>query len=250
MKTLKTLILVLALSAACFAQATLSSTTLGAAITSASATTITLASTSTMLSAGPANQVNTVIYVDKEYMRVTTVIDSTHLLVQRHAGVGWGGRSATHASGATVYFANTVGSIPADSYFSNGSTNSEATGSCTATSELALPKIYVFSSNAYDCLGGQWVQTNSPGRPVLGSTVTMPAGVATATGTIFLTDTGTAATTGLNVPKGWAPGMCLIIIPGGAFTTTTATNIRIATTAVVGKALTMCWDGSKWDPSY
>lgn len=42
----------------------------------------------------------------------------------------------------------------------------------------------------------------------------------------------------------------ICIIPDGTFTTTTATNIGLASTAVVGKALFMTYDGSKWWPSY
>lgn len=42
----------------------------------------------------------------------------------------------------------------------------------------------------------------------------------------------------------------LTFIPTGAFTTTTAGNIKIASTAVVGKALTMIYDGTFWYPSY
>lgn len=160
MKNFKSLILVLALSAvACFGQTvTLSSTTLGAAITSNTATTITLASTSTMLSQGPANQINTAIYVDKEYMRVITVVDSTHVIVSRHAGLGWGGRPANHVNGAKVYFANTTNGIPAESFFTNGSNISEASGACTAATEMVLPRIYVNTADIFDCKSsGTWL---------------------------------------------------------------------------------------------
>src|ERR1700722_11346388 len=78
----------------CSAQTILSTTTLGAAITSTSgsANTITLASSSTMLSAGASNQINTVLYVDQELMNVLTVVDSTHVTVKRGAGAGIGAR--------------------------------------------------------------------------------------------------------------------------------------------------------------
>lgn len=42
----------------------------------------------------------------------------------------------------------------------------------------------------------------------------------------------------------------ITIIPTGVFTTTAAGNIKIASTAVVGKALTMTYDGTYWYPSY
>ena len=44
----------------------------------------------------------------------------------------------------------------------------------------------------------------------------------------------------------------LTLIPTGIFTTTTAGNIALASTAVVGKALVMTYDAitTKWYPSY
>lgn len=248
MNNLMKFIAILVLSAiACFGQATLATTTLGAAVTTTNQTNITLASTSTMLNRGDANQINTVLYVDNEFMWVTTVVDSTHVTVARAKGTGKSTRPEKHVSGATVYFANTTVNAVAASYFYGSS--SDISGACTATSELVLPRVYLYSANIYDCMGGVWVQTDAPGNPSLGSTVASPAGVMTATGTIFLVS-GTNAVTGITVPNGFAPGMALTLIPTGAFTTTTATNIRIASTAVVGKALIMTWDGSKWDPSY
>jgi hypothetical protein len=40
------------------------------------------------------------------------------------------------------------------------------------------------------------------------------------------------------------------LIPDGAFTTTTAGNIAIASTATVGRVMEMVYDGTKWYPSY
>ncbi len=260
MKTMTKLIAIFALlGASCFGQTILSSTTLGAAITTTGTTSLTLASTSTMLNRGGANQINTCLYLDRELFGVISVDSSTKVTVQARGAscgaVGAAGRPTLHANGATVYFANTATlgnvTIPAASYIgSNIQTISENNGSCTATAELVLPRIYLYSGNIYDCMGGHWVQVNAPGHPFLGSVVTPPAGVMTATGTIFLTDTGTSAVTGITVPNGWAPGMCLTIIPGGAFTWTTATNIRNSGTATAGKTLFACWDNAKWDMSY
>ncbi len=260
MKTMTKFIAIFALlGASCFGQTILSSTTLGAAVTSTSTTTLTLASTSTMQNRGGANQINTCLYIDRELFGVISVDSSTKVTVQARGAscgaVGAAGRPTLHASGATVYFANTstAGNVttPAATYIGvNIQTISENNGSCTATSEVVLPRIYLYSGNIYDCMGGHWVQVNAPGHPFLGAVYTVPAGAIVPTGTIFLTDAGTAAGTSITVPHGWAPGMCLTIIPGGAFTTTTAGNIRVATTAVAGKALFECWDGAKWDPSY
>jgi hypothetical protein len=74
-------------------------------------------------------------------------------------------------------------------------------------------------------------------------------GVLTPTGTVF-TVSGTAAITGITLPNGATPGFRLTIVPSGIFTWTTATNIAIAGTAVVNKALDFVWNGTKWVPSY
>lgn len=189
------LFVLLALSA--FGQTLLSTTTLGAALTS-TATTVTLASTSTMLSNGPANQVNTCIYVDKELMALQTVVDSTHAVVSRRGGscgsTGESARTVAHANGAKVYFSITSGSTSAPVYFGgNTQLTGEVSGSCTATSLMFLPLIYPSSADFYDCKngssGGQWVLTG------LG-TMSAPAG---RTITAFCTGTaGSAETEYLN----------------------------------------------------
>jgi hypothetical protein len=246
-------------SALCYGQVILSTTTLGAAVATSTATTITLASTSTMQGAGQTNQVNTFMWVDQECMAVTAVPSSTTVTVKRggQSGcTGTGGVPRAHNSGATVWFANTTtytgtsNNIPAGRYFTNGSTNYDIVGStCVATTELVLPKVYTFNGRMYDCLGGAWAQTNGANTPVYGGTVASPAGVLTPTGNI-MTVSGTNAITGITVPNGWAPGMVLTLIPSGNFTTTTATNIGLASTAVTAKALYMVWSGTKWNPSY
>ena len=149
---------------ACYGQASMASTTLGAAITTTSQTTITLASTSTMLNPGPANRINTVLYVDKEFMWVQSVVDSTHVVVNRAKGIGASANATTHASGAKVYFAITTTSAPAPSYFKNEQNTAENYGSCSMSSELVLPRIYLFNGDIFDCkrtgaagTGGQWI---------------------------------------------------------------------------------------------
>lgn len=254
--TLALILAVLVLAPPATAQTILSTTTLGAAITSSTCQTLTiqLASTSTMQGVGTQGNPNTVIYVDKEMDYVNTVVDSTHVTVKRCQGVGASAIPVTHANGAIVWFSNTTGPNPAGLIgFKNGQTNSEVTGSCTANLIIGLPLIYEFSGNKYDCLPGGWTQTNAPGVPVLGAVYTVPAGTIAPTGTVFLTDTGTNQATGIAVPNGAGPGFTITIIPGGAFTTTTSgglANIRIASTAVAGKALIFTYDGAKWNPSY
>jgi hypothetical protein len=62
---------------------------------------------------------------------------------------------------------------------------------------------------------------------------------------------GALAITGITVPYATFSGM-IVMIPTGAFTWTVATNIALAGTAVVGKALFMTYlpSTSKWYPNY
>jgi hypothetical protein len=67
--------------------------------------------------------------------------------------------------------------------------------------------------------------------------------------------TGTTTISTITAPlnfTGTNRGGCLTLIPDGLWSTSTAGNIALATTAVVSKALTMCYDAgtSKWYPSY
>lgn len=63
---------------------------------------------------------------------------------------------------------------------------------------------------------------------------------------------GTTAVTGITVPSWMNNGGRITLIPTGVFTWTTATNIALAGTAVVSKALDFIWDAGigKWYPSY
>jgi hypothetical protein len=75
--------------------------------------------------------------------------------------------------------------------------------------------------------------------------------------------TGTTAITTITVPTGSAslgtastsPALtnfigCVKLIPDGLWSTATGGNIALASTAVVGKVLEECFDGTSWFPSY
>jgi len=67
--------------------------------------------------------------------------------------------------------------------------------------------------------------------------------------------TGTTTISTITPPVGFTGtnrGGCLTLIPDGLWSTDTSGNIALATTAVVSKALTMCYDAGalKWYPSY
>lgn len=64
---------------------------------------------------------------------------------------------------------------------------------------------------------------------------------------------GTTAVVNITVPQALlATGGQITLIPTGLFTTTTAGNIALSSTAVVSKALVMTYDATttKWYPSY
>lgn len=80
---------------------------------------------------------------------------------------------------------------------------------------------------------------------------TIPAGVFTPNYPVTRTDAGTAAMTGITVPYPGFQGR-ITILPGGAFTWTNATNIAVAGTAVLNRAVDFIYDPirAKWYPSY
>jgi hypothetical protein len=132
------------------AQATLTSTTLSAAVTSESGQTIRVTSATGF-------SIDYLVFVDAEAMRVTA-ISGTAISVRRGTS---GTNGTTHASGATVY----VG--PAN-YFS---TKNRA-GSCTSTNELVLPVINVVNANIFQCTSSLWVIIGGPVNA--GLTLTAP----------------------------------------------------------------------------
>lgn len=96
---------------------------------------------------------------------------------------------------------------------------------------------------------------NGAGGVVYTTPIATPTGGAVAsattitpTGQIFHV-TGTTAIATINLPFTGFTGS-ITIIPDGIFTTTTAGNIALASTAAVNKALIMTYDGTKWYPSY
>lgn len=136
-----------------FAQATLASTTLGAAV-SATDQCVSVASASGITAPGGLNNFTTYLYVDREELPVTSV-SGTYICVRR------GGDSTpvqTHNSGATVW-------VGPPNYFRTGTPG----GSCTATSEVVLPRIVVDTGEVWTCpssgtQSGQWYRqgTSSP----------------------------------------------------------------------------------------
>jgi hypothetical protein len=89
---------------------------------------------------------------------------------------------------------------------------------------------------------------NGTGLPA--PTIASATTIAPLTPIVFVS--GTTAIATITVPPSLVGGGQLTLIPTGIFTTTTAGNIALASTAVVSKALILTWDATtnKWYPSY
>jgi len=127
-----------------FAQTTTTQTTLTNTI-NRSQSSIVVGSTTGITGIGTNNQVQTVLVVDREAMDVQSVVGSTVYVVRGTRG----GRQHAHNSSAVIW----VGPPgPTASPFFADSNNGDTSGSCTATSELYLPRVYLPSGNVVDCL--------------------------------------------------------------------------------------------------
>lgn len=130
----------------------------------------------------------------------------------------------------------------------------DPSGSCTASATFVSPWVNTKTGNEWLCstVTNSWVagfhNDLAPVAPT--AAVASAAGLITPSGPLFHI-TGTAAITGFNIPVGFSFGS-FCAIPDGAFTTTNANNIAIASTGVVSK--TECWTfdpaTAKFYPSY
>lgn len=95
------------------------------------------------------------------------------------------------------------------------------------------------------------VTSNFVTTPTVAPTIASAATIAPTASITFVSGTEAIAT--ITVPSQVSStGGSIILIPTGVWTTTTAGNIALATTAVVSKALQMTYDATttKWYPSY
>jgi len=95
----------------------------------------------------------------------------------------------------------------------------------------------------YSWSGSTWIAV--PYVRTIGVPVASATSIAI-TGDIFHV-TGALA---INTITGGQTGQEIVIIPDGAFTLGTSGNIAIASTAVIGKAMALYFDGNKWFPNY
>lgn len=184
-----------------FAQATINTTTLSAAVT-ATAISFRLASVSTVA-------VGQVIYVDREAMRVNTVNSTTAVVTVTR---GFSSTNAVaHASGAVAYTG------PAN-YFSA----TDVSGPCTATNEVALPHINMPDGNVFQCSNSLWTEWAHNGYARFAPTVRLSAQTYTVLGAItiqpgvqYIGSSGALAMTLAN-PSTAQNGMVMILIASTA----------------------------------
>jgi hypothetical protein len=233
---IKTFIATLALSLSLSAQTALTQTTLSAAV-SVTANQIRVAS-ATGITVNSALYVVDFGQVKGELMFVRSVSGTTVDVIRT------GGSAVTgHATGAVVIIA------PRRNAFFTYNPQ----GTCNASTMPFTPWVNTTTGEQWLCgTEGVFIPGFGRNQAVLGTTTTVAsaAGAITPSGPLFVVS-GTAAVTGFNLPVGFSGGgFCAL--PTGTFTTTTAGNIGLASTAVVGR--TLCWTWSqaagKWYPSY
>lgn len=230
MKTLTKAVISLVLFAVgtmpALAQTSLTSTTLAAAAT-VNTNTIRVASATGITTT--AGTTATDLYIDNELLTVLSVNGTTVGVSRGQAGT----RANAHKSGATVLAG------PPRAFY-----NTDPSGAATCTDVAYTPYINTISGNQWLCstVLNKWVpgwgNPGNSGTPVAVTTaVASAAGLVTPSGPLFHI-TGALAITGFNIPVGFqGSGFC--VIPDGNFTTTTANNIALASTAVTSK--TLCW---------
>lgn len=218
------------------AQTSMTSTTLASSMTDTSGKLVSLTSASGFTASTVSAQ--TFILIDRELMFYQSLNGTNATVIRGAAGT----RAQAHFAGATVYF------VPPSSVI-----NFMPSGYCVRTNLPYVPMIAVDGQDetnngtTLDCLGSQWVQTNTV-RPVFGATVASASSI-TPTGTYFKVS-GTTAINTITLPAGFAPGMSITIEPLALGSTGTSGNILLGSTFVVGKQLILTWNGSKFVPSY
>lgn len=202
----------LLLTSTAYAQATVNSTTLSAAVTTTSQLVIQVTSSSTMA-------VGQYLFVDAESMRITAINSNVSTLVSVQRGAD-GTAAALHANGSLVW------SGPGRNFYSY-----DVAGPCTATQEIALPHINVKSGNIYDCRGAtsatqvwsRYMQNGIPdfqaaflGGPAgVPPTYTSSGAITVQPGVVYIGSAGPLAMT-LAAPSTSQNGMIMIILASTA----------------------------------
>lgn len=233
---------------------------LGSGTQSSFSTTISLASATGVTQAQNGQPV-TYVYVDQELEGILTSITGSTTIFNVLRAQG-GTKAAAHVTADMAL----IGIVTPQFGGQSGSggfqfTDPQFNGTCLGTGTNQTPWVNVLTGNQWLCssVTGTWVpgfnNFYAPEQARTTVAVASAAGLVTPSGPLFHI-TGALAITGFNIPTGFnataAGGGSFCIIPDGAFTTTTATNIALASTGVVNKLLCYQWDNtnSKFVPSY
>ena len=239
MKT-KLFIAIALLAASALGQTALTSTTITAAMTNTTTQNVAVGSTS-----GITSGLSRLYILDKggqgrgELTGIVTVVSSGFLNIPRGSQF-----RAPHVAGSVAVIINSAQAIQ----------NYDPVGSCTAANTLFTPWINQANGNQWYCSTktGAWVAGFNNLNEVDGPTadVASVAGLTVVTSRLFHV-TGTNAITGWTLPATFNGGT-FCTIPDGAYTTTNATNIAIASTATAGRLLCFTWSSAdtKWYPTY
>jgi hypothetical protein len=200
------------------AQVTVTSTTLSAAaaVDTTSATSTISVTSATGFAAGR------IVFVDREAMQVLpSYVSGTTIPVQR--GVQGTARAA-HASGSTVY-------VGLPNYFSQV----VPTGTCTATAEVALPRIVLPAGLVYQCVNSIWQRIGADVGQVQASFV-QGATAADALDTIFFIADREYVVTAISAVWGTAEstGSMDIMVEKLTGTTACASGTDLLSAAIAG----------------
>lgn len=264
--------LVAALSLASFGQTALTQTTLSsdqgvgpASLPSGAQAplnnTVTIASATGVQTAAFGAQPVTYVYIDQELEGVISLVSGQTTQFNVLRGLS-GTKESYHRSGTMVL----IGTMTPQFGGQAGSGGFQQQdppygGGCTLANTGLTPWVNIVTNAQWLCssVTNTWVP--SWNNPIAGEYTRVTAAVASAAGLVTPSGplfhiTGALAITGFNIPVGFNAtalgGGTFCAIPDGTFTTTTANNIALASTAVVNKLLCWTWDAtnSKFVPSY
>lgn len=168
MKTIyRVLSVLLGVAALACAQTSTTFTTLAAAM-AAGDKTISLSSSTSVTAATLAPA--TGLFIDREYLTIVSNVNSANTGNVWNVKRGVSGLQAAHASGATV-----IVGPPSNGPFERSQT--DHTGTCTATLFAYLPIVNVLTGNVSRCAGGMWVvggPLTNPAQPYSAFTTLSP----------------------------------------------------------------------------
>ena len=189
------------------------------------------------------------------------IIDNTNNTITVHDGVTVGGTRLATENFASSQSGQSVAAIAIlQGVNLTQNTNIQSAWNTANTANIAAAAAYNQANTSVQNTSTIIINNLSPtGNLLLGIPIGVSASIPTvasaltiAPSTPILFISGTTAIQTITPPPGFTFGGQITVIPTGLFTTTTAGNIALATTAVVNKSLILTYSAttSKWYPSY